>query len=154
MQTFDNIPGLLVYPDYFLPVQSAAIARDTLDLYGRLNESASVAGRVEKAHIPQPEFVRSARHNLASAESYTRVVLDEADGRQLGCEYFPRYGEDGHALAYFRGNPNLPDYIAGDVVGSVRRAMEEAGLAQVGQELAWKLTVNFYMNVGGTEAFF
>ncbi len=154
MQTFDTIPGLLVYPDYFPAGQAAAITSDTLALYGRLEASAAAAGRVEMAHIPQPEFVRSARHNLASEERYTRLLLDEADGRRLGCEYFPRYGEDGHALAYFRGNSNLPDYIAGEVVASVRRTMEESGLGVAGRELTWKLTVNFYKNVGGTVAGF
>lgn len=153
VQAFDTIPGLFVYPDYFPAGQSAAIVRDTLALYARL-EQAAAGGSTQKAHIPQPEFVRSARHNLTSEEFYTRVVLDEVSGRKLACEYFPRYGEDGHALAYFRNNPNLPDYIGGDLVASVRRTMEEAGLVRPDQSLTWKLTVNFYKNVGGTVAGF
>lgn len=154
MKTFDTIPGLLVYPDYFPAVQSAAITHGTLALYSRLEAAASSTARVEKAHIPQPEFVRSARHNLPSEELYTRVVLDEADGRKLSCEYFPRYGEDGHALAYFRRNANLPDYIAGGLVAAIRATMEAAGLVRPGQELTWKLTVNVYKSVGGTVAGF
>lgn len=152
-QTFDTIPGLFVYPDYFPASQSAAIARDTLALYPRLEEAAAEGG-VRKAHVPQPEFVRSALHNLPGEEYYTRVVFEEAGGRALSCEYFPRYGEDGHALAYFRGNPNLPEYIRGELVAAVRRTMEEAGLVGAGQELTWKLTVNFYKSVGGTVAGF
>ena len=56
------------------------------------------------------------------------MSVREPQGRQVGCEYFPRYGEDGHALAYFRNNPNLPDYIGGDLVASVRQTMVAAGL--------------------------
>jgi hypothetical protein len=150
----EAIPGLFICPDYFLPSQSVAIVRDTLALYTRLHEASTGAGRIEKAHIPQPEFVRSAHHNLASEEFYTRVVLGEAGERQLRCEFFPRYGEDGHSLAYFRGNPNLPDYIGHEFIASIRRTMEEAGLVRQGQELTWKLTVNFYKNIGGTVAGF
>lgn len=153
MDAFDTIPGLFWDPAYFSAEQSAAIVRDTIDLYTRLENAADVA-QLEKAHIPQPEFVRSARHNLSSEEFYTRVKLDEANGRTLSCEYFPRYGEDGHALAYFRGNRNLPDWIQSEVLASVGQTMQAAGLVTPGQELTWKLTVNFYKNVDGTVAGF
>jgi hypothetical protein len=152
-QVHDAVPGLFVYPDYFPPAACAALVRDLLALYARL-EGAARPGKVEKVHIPQPEFVRSARHNLPSEEFYTRVVLEEAGGRSLSCEFFPRYGEDGHALCYFRGGPNLPDFVRGELVAGVRRTMEEAGLARPDQDLTWKLTANFYRSVGGTVAGF
>ncbi len=152
-QAFDAVPGLFVYPDYFPPVACAALLRESLALYARL-EDAAEPGKVEKVHVPQPEFVRSARHNLPGEEFYTRVSLEEAGGRALNCEYFPRYGEDGHALCYFRGGPNLPDFVRGDLVDRVRGTMEEAGLARPDQELTWKLTANFYRSVGGTVAGF
>jgi hypothetical protein len=150
---FDTIPGLIVFPDYFPAGQCAGIVRDTLSLYARLEAAASI-GTAERVHIPQPEFVRSARHNLTSNEFYTRVTLEEAERRELNCEYFPRYGEDGHALAYFRANPNLPDFVRGDLVASVRERMKGLGLAGPDQELTWKLTVNFYKNLAGTVAGF
>jgi hypothetical protein len=152
-QAYDAVPGLFVFPDYFPADRCAGIVRGTLALYARLEEVAAGAGK-EKAHIPQPEFVRSAKHNLASEEFYTRAVLEEGGGRKLNCEYFPRYGEDGHALGYFRGNTNLPDFIAGDLVARVQGTMEELGLVRSDQELMWKLTVNVYKNVGGTVAGF
>ncbi len=153
-QTFEAIPGLFVYPDYFRSALSAHLVSNTVALYTRLEEAATRSGQVQKAHIPQTELVRSARHNLATEEFFTRVVLTEDDGRTLSCEYFPRYGEDGHALAYFRGNSNLPDYINGEPVKTIRRTMEEVGLLRSAQELTLKLTVNFYKNVGGTVAGF
>ena len=153
-QVFDAIPGLLVFADHFTAAQCAVVVRETLALYTRLEETASGAPKVEKAHIPQPDFVRSARHNLRSEEFYTRVALAEPSQRQLSCEYIPKYGEDGHALAYFRGNTNLPDFIGGLLLASIRRTMEEACLIQPDQGLTWKLTVNFYRNIGGTVAGF
>lgn len=154
MHPFSTIPGLFLAPDYFSESQSAVIVRNTLALYTRIEETASAVGRMCHTAIPQPEFVRSARHNLASDEYYTPVVLPEEQGRRLSLEYFPRYGEDGHALAYFRGNANLPEFIASAVVLRIRQSMEEVGLVRAGQELTWKLTVNFYKNVGGTVAGF
>ncbi len=153
-QIYETIPGLFVYPNYFTPSQSAEIVAQTLRLYQRLEEQAATSNGLEKAHIPQPEFVRSAKHNLASEEYYTRVVLEEVGGRKLSCEYFPKYGEEGHSLAYFRGNPNLPDYIANELVGTIRQSLEGIGLIPPEKELLWKLTVNFYKSVGGVIAGF
>src|SRR4051794_32519043 len=101
-RTFDAIPGLFVYLDHFGAAQCASLLQQSTDLYGRLEEALARSGAADKAHIPQPEFVRSAKHNLTSEEFYARVVLTEANDRQVSCEYFPRYGEDGHALGYFR----------------------------------------------------
>jgi hypothetical protein len=153
-QRFTHIPGLLVYPNYFSPEWCGALLRDSLALHERLETFAAATGRVEKAHIPQPEFVRSSKHNLASEEFYTRVVLPEANERYLSCEFFPKYGEDGHALCYFRGNGNLPDFVRDSLIEPIRRSMEVAGLLRSDQELIWKLTMNFYKNVGGTIAGF
>ncbi len=153
-QVFDAIPGLFVYRDHFSESQCASWARESLALHARLEEATARAGKVEKAHVPQPEFVRSAKHNLASEELYTRVVLAEAHERSLSCEYFPRYGEEGHALCYFRGNANLPDFVRGGLLAPIRQAMEEEGLVEKDQKLTWKLTMNFYKNVGGTVAGF
>jgi hypothetical protein len=153
MRTFDTIPGLFVSADYFSAEQSEVLVRNTLTLYDRL-EAAAAAGTVQKAHIPQPQFVRSAKHNLKSDEFYTSVTLEEADGQKRTCEYFPRYGEEGHALAYFRGNASLPSYISADLVETVRRTLEQAELVKPDQSLTWKLTVNFYKNIGGTVAGF
>jgi hypothetical protein len=152
--TFERVPGLYVYLDHFDPGQCARLVRRSLELYERLRTFVALSTEVETAHIPQPEFVRSTLHNLASEEHYTRVVLEEANERPIRCEYFPRYGEEGHALCYFRGNENLPDCIREGVLGPIQTAMEAARLVPPDRALAWKLTMNFYHNVGGTVAGF
>jgi alkylated DNA repair dioxygenase AlkB len=153
-QTFEGIPGLLVYRDHFSGEECGLLVRQSLELYSRLEEAVGRSGAVERAHIPQPYFVRSAQHNLASEEHYARVVLEESNQRKVRCEYFPRYGEDGHALAYFRGNPNLPDFVLGDLLAQIRQTVEQVGLARADQALTWKLTMNFYKDVGGRVAGF
>ena len=152
-QMFSKVPGLFVFRDYFFDTQCAAITRETLELYKRL-EAAAPSEESKLANIPQPEFVRSAHHNLPSEEYYVRVALNEPSGRQLHCEYFPRYGEDGHALGYFRGNGNLPDFVVDGFLNSVRSSMEEIALIESEQELTWKLTVNAYKSVDGAVAGF
>ena len=152
-QEFATIPGLFVYPDHFSEAQCATLVRESLTLHAQLEAVAS-AGKAEKAHIPQPEFVRSSRHNLASEEFYTRVVLAASDHRNLSCEFFPKYGEERHSLCYFRGNANLPDFVRDELLATIHELMEETGLADAGGELMWKLTMNFYKSVDGTIAGF
>jgi len=153
-RTYESIPGLFLFPDYFSSSLCATITKETLGLHIRLDETASLQ-TPEKVHIPQPDFVRSEHHNLGSEEYYTRVVLrEEASSRQLRCEYFPQYGDEGHALGYFRGNANIPDFIADDILASVQQSMKELGLIESENDLTWKLTVNIYKNVAGTIAGF
>ena len=153
-QTFETIPGLFVYPEYFSTSQCQTLVGDSLTLYTRLEEATAKINKSEKIHIPQPEFVRSAKHNLASEEFYTRIQLMEANERSLSCKYFPKYGEDGHSLCYFRGQANLPDFVRTWLLDLIHNSMLEAELIQGEQELTWKLTMNFYKNVGGTVAGF
>jgi hypothetical protein len=152
--TSDTVPGLFVYPDHYTGMQCALLVEQSLELQDRLEAAVAGSATSETARIPQPDFVRSAKHNLASEEFFTRVVLEEENARRLSCEYFPRYGEDGHALCYFRGNANLPDFVLAGVVPSIRPTLEQASLVQPGQELTWKLTMNFYRSVAGTVAGF
>lgn len=149
---FDHVPGLLLYPDYFDAAARSRLVRGSLEVYERL-EALLDPEKLKAVQIPQPTFVRSAKHNLPSEEHYARLPLVEADGRTIRCEYFPRYGEDGHALCYFQGG-NLPDFVRDGLVERIRRTVEEEGLATSGQALTWKLTMNFYRSVGGTVAGF
>jgi hypothetical protein len=154
MNTHADIPGLFVFPSYFSAEQSAELVQETLKLHAQLEQALSGTARTEKAFIPQPEFVRSAQHNLTSEELYAPLVLEQPGGRPLHCEYFPRYGEEGHSLGYFRGNANLPGFLSRQFLDQVQRNMVELGLAQPGQPLAWRLTMNVYRNIGGTVAGF
>jgi hypothetical protein len=153
-QLFSGIGGLFVYPDHFDESQCSLLVRQSLELHTRLEEAVARAPTAEKARIPQPEFVRSEKHNLSSEEFYTRVVLAESNQRLVRCEYFPKYGEEGHALCYFRGNANLPDFAREGLLAPIRQSIEQDGLVAAGQGLTWKLTMNFYKSVGGTVAGF
>src|SRR5262249_12393578 len=146
-RTFDHIPGLLLFPDYFNPQQCSLLLRHSLGMYERLEEQVASGPKLERAGIPQPEYVRSAQHNLQSEEFFARVRLEESSDRVVRCEYFPRYGEDGHALCYFRGNPNMPDFVREHVLPGIRDTVEREQFVQPGQELTWKFTMNFYKNV-------
>ncbi len=151
-----SIPGLFVIPDYFSAEQCRIVLADTLSLYTRLEDAAKQSGFEETARIPQPDFVRSAQHNLQSNESFVRVVLNEKEHREIQCEYFPRYGEDGHALGYFRKNANLPDFVFHTILDSLQKTMQALLSLRKNHEKSWqwKLTVNFYKNVNGTIAGF
>lgn len=148
---FDNIPGLFVYNGYLTPSECNSLVEKSLELYKRL-ENDSAAHQLKKADIPQPEFVRSSKHNLASEEFYTSLTLHEASQRSIRCEYFPRYGEIGHSLCYFRGNTNLPDFVY-DILPLIISTMQDAGLT-TDKELMWKLTMNFYKSLSGVVAGF
>lgn len=122
--TFPHVPGLIFRPAHFAPAACAGIVAHALHLYDRLEAAVASGATPETAHIPQPAYVRSAAHNLQSEERFVRVSLEETDGRTVRSEYFPRYGEDGHALAYFQRNANLPDFVADDLVPDVRAVIE------------------------------
>ena len=69
--TFDRIPGLILYPDHFAEGQCALLLRQSVELYAGLESTIAQPTTLAKARIPQPDFARSARHNLASEEFYT-----------------------------------------------------------------------------------
>lgn len=148
---YSDIPGLYVFTNYFSFTQCDSLVTEILALYQRLEKNAA---SLEKVNIPQPKFVRSAKHNLLSEEFFTRIVLSEKNQREIHCEYFPRYGEDGHALGYFRKTSNLPDFILGDTLSSIQKTVADLMLSDGKKTLAWKLTVNFYKAIDGVVAGF
>ena len=152
--SFDHVPGLFLFADDFDADSCALLVRRSLELYARLEAQLAPAPQLQSARIPQPAFVCSAKHNLPSEEHYARLRLTEAGELVIRCEYFPRYGEDGHALCYFQGNANLPDFVRDDLVAGIRQTVEREGLVDEGQELTWKLTMNFYKSIGGQVAGF
>jgi hypothetical protein len=151
---FPTVPGLFVYSNYFPPPQRSRVLAESLRIANVLNNVIADGAELTKVGIPQPGFVRSAKHNLQSEEQFTRVTLSEPAGRDIRGEFFPRYGEDGHALCYFQGNDNLPDFVHGELLDGIRQTIEAEKLVAPGQPLKWKLTMNFYRNVGGVVAGF
>jgi len=152
-QKFDKVPGLVLFSDYFSAIQCQSIVQQTLELYKRL-EKIYPTQSIQEAHIPQPEFVRSAQHNLASEEHFVKVNLKENDQRSLRCEYFPRYGEDGHALAYFRGNTNLPGFIGQEFLSGLHQSLNNVGITKPERKMQWKLTINYYKSIADSVAGF
>jgi hypothetical protein len=152
--TYAEVPGLIFHEDYFTKEECSQLVDRSMALCQELEATISESSKIEKAHLPQPEFVRSAKHNLASEEFYTRIRLAQSNQRIVSGEYFPKYGEDGHALCYFRGTSNLPDFVYEDLLDRIGHSIQKEAFVQEGQELTWKLTMNFYKNVGGTIAGF
>jgi len=142
----ERVPGLFLANDYFSPEESSRAIAESLDLYERL-EQALPDNSLENASIPQPAYVRSEEHNLQGEEHFARVTLEEGSGRVIRSEYFPRYGEDGHALAYFQRNRNLPDFVSETLLGGISTTIEQIGLVEDAAGLNWKLTMNFYCAV-------
>jgi hypothetical protein len=151
-QQFHHIPGLLLHRDFFTPEHCESLVQDSLALFDRLEASRNNA-ILELAHIPQPAYVRSQQHNLQSDEYFTRVELHERD-RKIHCEYFPRYGEDGHGLCYFQRNSNIPDFVVDSLLTEVHAMIVSEGFVEPEQELTWKLTMNFYQHANGRVAGF
>ncbi|MDY3555519.1 hypothetical protein R5W24_004662 [Gemmata sp. JC717] len=154
LQRVPHVPGLLFDPTYFAPVACAGLLAHALRLYERLEAAVGKGGASERARIPQPAYVRSADHNLASEEHFARVTLTEAQGRTIRAEYFPRYGEDGHSLGYFQRDANLPNFVRDELVPGVHGLVASEGLVTPEQELTWKLTANFYRRANGRVAGF
>ena len=147
--TFNKIPGLFLFPDFFSESESADLTDKTIELYSKLKVEDT--GSLVKANIPQPDFVKSQKHNLESEEYFARKRLDE-NGEKLSCEFFPTYGESGHSLAYFRGNQNLPNFIR-ESLPKIQSLMKRERLLNK-DDPTWKLTVNFYKNINGETAGF
>lgn len=150
---FDKIPGLILYHDFLSHSKCNLLVEESLKLYKRLEDDSTRTHQLKKADIPQPEFVRSSKHNLASEEFYTSLTLREASQRSIHCEYFQKYGEIGHSLCYFRGNNNLPDFVYDSLLPVITSTMQDAGLKK-DKELIWKLTMNFYKTLEGVVAGF
>jgi hypothetical protein len=153
-RVFDHIPGLFLYTNYFAEERREELVRQSLQLYERLGERIIPETTYQKVGIPQPTFVKSAKHNLPGEEFYARLSLLEADGRTIRCEFFPKYGERGHALCYFQGNPNLPDFVTRGLLGEIRKTLKRDRLVEDDRDLKWKLTMNFYKSFDGKIAGF
>lgn len=149
-----GVPGLFLQADYFSPDLAARLVAESVALYRRLETQVGRGDQLETVSIPQPAYVRSQEHNLPSEERFTQVSLEEISGRTVRCEYFPRYGEDGHALAYFQRNNNLPDFVADDLLPGIEETIQNIGLVESVAGLVWKLTMNFYRTAGDKVAGF
>ena len=138
-----EVPGLYLLPEFFAAKTCETITRQSLKLFHKL-EQATPEAHGQNVSIPQPELIKSENHNLPSEEKFLRLEIDDDQDRKLSCEYFPTYGERGHALGYFRGNRNLPSFISEGCLPRIRNLVEQYQLANREGNLIWRLTANFY----------
>jgi hypothetical protein len=156
------VPGAFYWPRFI--AQPDPLIRECLAL-GEQCEALARAETARVANIPQPSHVVSAKHNLKTQEAYVPLQIprgslvvsakhnlktqeayvplgEEAEGPPLRCEYFARYGEDGHALLYLRGNQNIPP-VAWKLVEEL--AANVPAVTSLGKsQLNWKMTLNLY----------
>lgn len=137
-------PGLIVARSFLSPSMHDNLLTNCLLLSRSCQQQALVAP-ARDATIPQPMEVRSARHNLRSEERFSPLRIADGD-TVLSCEHFARYGEEGHALTYFRGNANIPSFVKQLVIPRVEDSV--APVAQLraakAEPLVWKMTLNVY----------
>ena len=160
MITFDKVPGLFLLRDFFALAASESQVQNCMEYHRRLesgfleteNKSSTPIAFALDDHQASPS---------SSAEQFGHIQLLESSARKIVCDYFPRYGEDGHALAYFRKARNLPDFVLDSILPSVGKTVLEnsrlLGLKDLPadeRDLDWRLTFNFYSDVAGTIAGF
>ncbi|WP_372364681.1 hypothetical protein [Candidatus Uabimicrobium sp. HlEnr_7] len=145
-QIFENVPGLFLYKDYFDQRECTLLINKSLEMYKKLQEQVTPETTLKEVDIPQPKFVKSAQHNLNSSEFFVSLYFNDNEKRR--CEYFPKYGEKGHALCYFRGNTNIPNFVYENAICKLQKTMHECNLTKEQQDLKWKLTANFYKSLG------
>lgn len=147
-----EVPGLYLFNDFFNRSLCQSIIEASLTIHKKLEDSLedNKASNLSSssATIPQPDFVKSEKHNLTSEEQFVRVAIEDSKGKTIKAEYFPRYGEEGHALAYFRGNDNLPQ-LAHELLPKIRELIASKHIITEDLDDSWRLTMNFYKNVAG-----
>lgn len=136
-------PGLFLFRGALSAEACETLVKKSVALYHEL--TALCEGLpLESAQIPQPDFVTSQEHNLTTEERFVRLRPRRSDTETMRCEFFPEYGSKGHALAYFRGNRHIPDFIEHHVTDVLRGHLADVGLLDEGQEPEWRLTMNVY----------
>lgn len=146
------INGLYFFENFFSKEDCQNLINGAIENNKQLENNVNQDTKLLSANIPQPEFVTSENQNLSTEEKYTSVKLVESN-KTLLCEYFPTYGEDGHSLAYFRGNKNIPNYVK-SIISSIENVIDELNINQSTTPLQWRLTLNFYKHVENVVAGF
>jgi hypothetical protein len=165
---------LLHCPKFLDEIQQESLLFHCLKLHEYCSAQSATAestAALQTAAIPQPDFVRSAQHNLGSEEQFIPLRVPDSSSEDqtelLRCEWFPAYGGGGHSLGYFRGNQHIPRVVRLEVLPLIAQhvapvqqlLMAKAMLAQLqakrpGQDdavseldamaLQWKMTLNTY----------
>lgn len=142
-----DVPGLLFFSEFFDRAVSESLADAARRLMDRLDADRLACGRAALRTPIVP--MEDAAH---SEESFWQFPVDQPDSK---CEFFPRYGEEGHSLAYFRGELNLPEFVSKGVLPSIRDVMvrEQPGCdgnpLTADSEIRWRFTINRYQTTKG-----
>lgn len=147
------INGLYFFENFFSKEDCERLINGAVESNKQLEASINEDTKLFSANIPQPEFVTSEHHNLSTEEKYISIKVKESTEKILSCEYFPTYGEKGHALAYFRGNKNIPSYV-NTIIPAIEKIIDKLKINESTTPLQWRLTMNFYKNVEGVVAGF
>lgn len=131
--------GLCVRSHFMAPAGYRQLVRKSIALDYKLHRAA------QAAIAENGRTYLSRQHNLPTQEHFKRLRIDKSE-----CQYFERYGEEGHRLTYFIGNKNLPDFIRPLVqaVDTLPEVMTYCG------ELERNFTFNTYRAVNTTRAGF
>ena len=142
-----EVPGLLFFRDFLSPSVSWDMTNAARRLMERLETNRRASGRpsLRTPIVPMKD-------SAYSEEAFWQFPVDQPDSK---CEFFPRYGEEGHSLAYFRGQRNLPEFVAKDVLPAILDVMvrEQPGVdgepltAESG--IGWRFTINRYQTSNG-----
>lgn len=140
--------GLFYYTQFLDPNMHNQLIAQSFDLHRKLVTLSNTDQNVPlEIGIPQPQYVKSAKHNLPTTEFYQPLEVSDSS-RQLKCEFFRKYGEEGHSLTYFRGNHNIPLFARESVIPLIAERVQP--VAQLLDEkiatksLNWKMTFNTY----------
>lgn len=138
------IPGLHVYQNFLEADAKCSLQKEAIQLHHAISTDAA-GGSVRRGKTYLSKY-----QNLKSDEYYRLVKVDDGEA-ELQCQYFERYGEDGHQLTYFIGNSNLPSFIKSQLIPRVLEIPEVVALTQ-SKPLNWNFTFNTYTSTANQSA--
>lgn len=145
--THPEVPGLFFFRDFLPTSVSQDMTNAARKLMERLEHDQQTSNRpaLRTPIVPMKDSVHSE-------EAFWQFPVDRPDSK---CEFFPRYGEEGHSLAYFRGQRNLPEFVAEDVLPAILDVMvrEQPGVDDepltIDSDIGWRFTINRYQTSNG-----
>lgn len=140
------VPGLFVFSNWFDQSSCVRLQERLISLY-KTFQSTIPQAREQIAKVPQPEMVLTEEGGLEEMRPFWRVQASFEE-RQMRCEWFPSYGGEGHDLLYFRGNENLPSFLA-PFLPDIIECLNTHALTDTPDELQWRCTLNVYKSSQG-----
>lgn len=130
-------PGLVFLSRFLEESQRTPVQARAKELYRK------IISQQQTAPTQEARSYLSKYHNLKSKEYYKAVHFEDQDGRKISCQYFQKYGEEGHQLSYFIGNNNIPRFIQTDLITRMLDIPEVRNLKEADKGI-WNFTFNTY----------